>query len=240
MLGSSGFVAPFIFDAKNQPTELYATMAAVTQEQQLWNDWKDLESEMSNLLSVQDNNNRDIIDTTNYSIGVILGEILSSSEPQRLRKLSHSITTKLTNAIHVEKTALDAESSEVSERIANVSHLENEITNLRRANDTIINKKDELINVVIPAQTALASMVITEIDNVENRHIKMNNKIKHELSLHALVTNIKWDYGLSKKEVLVGEVSIPNKCVHRRFVIDRGEDVSEYDIAEQLWTTIGG
>ena len=37
-----------------------------------------------------------------------------------------------------------------------------------------------------------------------------------------------------------GEVSIPNKCVHRRFVIDQGEDVSEYDIAEQLWTTIGG
>ena len=68
----------------------------------------------------------------------------------------------------------------------------------------------------------------------------MNNKIKHELSLHALVTNIKREYGLSKKEVLAGEVSIPNKCVHRRFVIDRGEDVSEYDIAEQLWTTIGG
>ena len=213
-------------------------MAAAAQEQP--HDWKDLESEMSNLLSAQENNNRTIIDTTNYSIGVILGEILSSSEPQRLRTLSHSITTKLANSIHIEKTALDAESSEVSERMANVLHLENEISNLRRTNDDIITKKNELINVVIPAQTALASTVITEIDNVENRHIKMNNKIKHELSLHALVTNIKWDYGLSKKEVLAGEVSIPNKCVHRRFVIDRGEDVSEYDIAEQLWTTIGG
>jgi len=71
------------------------------------------------------------------------------------------------------------------------------------------------------------------------------NKIKHELSLHAVMTNIKWDYGhrsssMDKKEVLAGEVSIPDKCVHRRFVIDRGEDISEYDIAEQLWTTIGG
>ena len=123
---------------------------------------------MSNLLSFQDNNNRDIIDTTNYSIGVILGEVSSLSKPQRLRKLLHSITTKLTNSIHVEKTALDAESSEVSERMSNLLRLENEISNLRRANDTIITKKDELINVVIPAQTALASMVITEIDNVKN------------------------------------------------------------------------
>lgn len=214
-------------------------MAAATQEQQLWNDWKDLESKMSNLLSVQESNNRIIIDTSNYSINVILDEILSTSEPQRLRSVSHSITTKLTNSISVEKTALDAESSEVSERMTNVLHLENEISNLRRTNDTITTKTRELINVVIPAQTELASMVITEIDNVENRHIKMNNKIKHELSFHALVTNIKWNYG-QNKAVLAGEISIPNKCVHRRFVIDRGEDVSEYDIAQQLWTMIGG
>ena len=66
-------------------------------------------------------------------------------------------------------------------------------------------------------------------------------KHKHELSLHALMTNIKWDY--NQKDVLAGEVSVPKKAVHRRFVIEKENGSGsggEVEIAEKLWGMIEG
>ena len=79
---------------------------------------------------------------------------------------------------------------------------------------------------------------ISTIQTIEARHMKNIPKIKHELTLHALMTNIKWDYG--RVDVLAGEVSIPKKSLHKRFVIDKSSGESEYVIAEKLWEMIEG
>ncbi|KAL7540468.1 hypothetical protein ACHAXR_010165 [Thalassiosira sp. AJA248-18] len=47
----------------------------------------------------------------------------------------------------------------------------------------------------------------------------------------------KWDY--NRLDVLAGEVSVPSKCVHRKFEIEKGE-LSEFEIAERLWGMIEG
>jgi len=56
-------------------------------------------------------------------------------------------------------------------------------------------------------------------------------------SLHALLTNIKWDFNNTNQ--LAGEVSIPNKAIHQRFCLDKNE-LSEFDISNKLWKMIEG
>lgn len=95
----------------------------------------------------------------------------------------------------------------------------------------------------------MASQSLNSIDMIEAKHIKSIPKIKHELTLHLTMTNIKWDYGVSSvidttnggggRDVLKGEVSIVNKGVLRNFEIDK-EEFSEVEIAEQLWKIIEG
>ena len=74
----------------------------------------------------------------------------------------------------------------------------------------------------------VASQSLNSIDMIEAQHNKSIPKIKHELTLHLTMTNIKWDYGADTnngggrmRDVLKGEVSICNKGVLRNFEIDK-------------------
>ena len=174
------------------------------------------------------------------SISILEG--MSTSEPARVVSSSRAIVASLAESIRVEESALRSESSDLDARQAGLHRLEDEASSLRLAVSEASSRRREVSEVSIPLLTSRASERIAEIDEVISRHVKDNAKIAMELSLHAILTNIKWDYGgQHARSVLAGEVSIPGRAVHRRFAIDRGDDAaSECEIAERLWETIGG
>ncbi len=177
---------------------------------------------------------------TRRSISIL--DALATSVPDGLLSSSGAISRSLYESIRIEEDALRSESSDLASKSAIVRRLEDEVEAVRRSISEVVSRRRELIEVDIPHHESLVSCGTSEIDEVVSRHVRDNSKIAKELCLHALLTNVKWIYGGGGENALVGEVSIPEKAVHRRFVIDRGDggSVSEYEIAERLWETIGG
>ena len=183
----------------------------------------------------------EIIFATCRSIAILEG--MSTSEPARVVSSSRAIVASLAESIRAEESALRSESSDLDARQAGLRRLEDEASSLRLAVSEASSRRREVSEVSMPLLTLRASERISEIDEVISRHVKDNAKIARELGFHAVLTNIKWDYGGQQhaRSVLAGEVSIPGRAVHRRFAIDRGDDAaSECEIAERLWETIGG
>ena len=126
----------------------------------------------------------------------------------------------------------------ISQQMDRVSTLENELHTLQSTNTSIQTRHQSALQ-SIPLHESIANEKIDELAQMECRNINKLKKHKHELSLHALMTNIKWDY--NQKDVLAGEVSVPKKAVHRRFVIEKeNHGGGEVEIAEKLWGMIEG
>ena len=198
--------------------------------------WADLESDMDDFLAQHDATCDSEIASTCRSIAIL--ESMSTAEPSRVRSSSRAIAASLAESIRVEEFALRSESSDLDARRAGLRRLEDEASHLRRAVSEAASRRREVAEVSIPLLASRASERIAEIDEARSRHVRENAKIARELGFHALLTNIKWDYG--DASALAGEVSIPGRAVHRRFAIDRGDAASECEIAERLWETIGG
>lgn len=197
--------------------------------------WTDIEHMMTDMLGSLGNQCNADAAAAKRSLN-LLNDMASSTD--RLKSSSREITNNISNSIQSEKNALANESSELSQQISRVQSLEQEVTTLHKTQSSMIAKRREAEQ-SIPLHAAVASEQIAELDQIECRHIKTLPKIKNELSLHALMTNIKWDYN-RRSNVLAGEVSIPAKSVHRRFVIERDGDLNEFEIAERLWGMIEG
>lgn len=159
-----------------------------------------------------------------------------SAQPLRVRSSSLQIRNEISAAVRKEKEALSEESRELTRKTSEVEALEEEIVALRTLNDDVL-KRRRGAEERIPQHAAVASEIVEEADELHSRHVKNLPKIKKELSLHALMTNIKWDYG--RTNVLAGEVSMGGRKVHRRFVIEK-EEMGEAEIAERLWELIEG
>lgn len=195
--------------------------------------WTNIESMMAEMLSTHENQSAPNTATA-QSVIALLNDI--SSETHRLHASSGEISNNLSTSIQNEKRALNHESNELSQQLSHVQHLETQISTLQQSNSEMLSKRREAEQ-SIPLHAAVASEHVEELDEIQSRHIRKLPKIKQELSLHALMTNIKWDY--HRTDVLAGEVSIPAKAVHRRFVIEK-DDLSEFEIAERLWCMIEG
>jgi hypothetical protein len=210
--------------------------------------WYDLEKEMNDFLLRRDGMCDEQIRTTRISTSIL--DDLSTTASEKLLNSSRSITHSLSESIRIEEDALRSESSDLAYMSANVRELESEIDTLSHSLSDAVSRRRRLIEIDIPKHKSSISEYASDIDEVRSRHVRENAKIARELCLHALLTNIKWNYGNGGDgdggggggDLLMGEVSIPERAVHRRFVINRGdcECDSEYEIAERLWETIGG
>ena len=87
-----------------------------------------------------------------------------------------------------------------------------------------------------------------DIETIELHHCKSIPKIKRELTLHAMMTNIKWDYNHDNVAVnggggggeLKGEVSLVDKGVLREFRVEKDCVGGECEVADRLWNIIEG
>ena len=197
--------------------------------------WADVESMMAEMLSSADDNpQRDCANPTNASADVIVDSM--SLLADTLRTSSREISSAISASIEREREALDGESDDLSRQMGIIHDLEERASSLEATNADLLSRRREA-ECAIPVYAAAASEDIGELDEIESKHVRMIPKIKKELSLHATMTNIKWDYG--RLDVLAGEVSIPGKSVHRRFAIER-EEMGEFEIAERLWGMVEG
>lgn len=106
-----------------------------------------------------------------------------------------------------------------------------------KLNNTIAAASDNIDNYNLVASTDL-----TSINEVEHTHKKNIPKIQRELTLHVMMTNIKWDYTKCETtNVLRGEVSLNERGVLREFEIERPQgEGEECVVAERLWGVIEG
>lgn len=195
--------------------------------------WTHLRSAMADILSSHDDRCAAHDASSEHGLAA-LSDIEAGSS--RLRESSVKISDGIASSIEREREALAGESDELSRILGRVEGLERRASDLDRAREGMMSRRRSA-EASIPLQEAVASEVIAEADEIESRHVRNLPKIKRELSLHATMTNIKWDY--SRSDALAGEVSVPTRAVHRRFVIDKG-DLGEFEIAEKLWEMIEG
>lgn len=195
--------------------------------------WDKLESMMMGEALASHENQCNAGASASKRASALLGEM--SDESRRLKSSSRDIANGISSSIESERLALSDESSELSRRASAVHGLEREAASLRDAGADLLARRREAEG-RIPLHAAVASEQVSELEEVQHRHVRTLPKIKNELSLHAVMTNIKWDY--NRSDVLAGEVAIPSRAVHRRFEIER-DDLSEFEIAERLWDMIG-
>ncbi|KAL7483254.1 hypothetical protein ACHAW6_008904 [Cyclotella cf. meneghiniana] len=156
-------------------------------------------------------------------------------EKESLGKKADAITSSINAKIELETNALQNESNELACQIRAVQALEEEVEKETKLAADIVAKRREVEQNIL-AYKAEAAEEVGAIDEIEMKHVKELPKIRRVISMYAQMTNIKWDY--SQVKVLAGEVSLPHKFIHRRFSIEK--DLSEFEIAEQIWGIIEG
>lgn len=203
-----------------------------TKEQEEWNT---IQTQMDDLLNNSTKNSTTCTTTSIQQATSTLNNMSALS--QQLTNKSTSIKSKLSSQISSEQSAITSENTHLSTLLSTTQNLQNQLSKLQQTNNTINKQRKELEEVNIPKWKDMASEVVNELEEVEVRHLRKLPKLKNEFSLHALLTNIKWDFNNTNQ--LAGEVSIPNKAIHQRFCLDKNE-LSEFDISNKLWKMIEG
>jgi len=199
-------------------------------------DWLDLDAKMSSILHTQKSQQAT---TTTKTLAARSTTLLTTLHNHHTRLLADSsnIQSTLTNSIHKEKQALHNESQELSTQLSAVQELQSTKEQLLRSNSEIQTQLATCASNINECQLE-AKEEISTIQTIEARHMKNIPKIKHELTLHAMMTNIKWDYSCGP-EKLRGEVSWNKRGVLKEFEIEK-EEQREVEIAERLWGVIEG
>ena len=114
-----------------------------------------------------------------------------------------------------------------------IDDLEHEVNEIQ---DHVNQAKEEEMQLKkqIEHYTEQANERVEQMDEVEIKKKEELYRLRTQISLHAHVTGIKWDFD-DDVESIAGEIDIPSKKVQKRFVIDR-ENRSSFDVVNQVWT----
>ncbi|GAX15533.1 hypothetical protein FisN_6Hh170 [Fistulifera solaris] len=75
------------------------------------------------------------------------------------------------------------------------------------------------------------------VEQLKERQLMEVTRLRHQISLYALCSGIKWDY--AEEGILAGEVDVGSKGIIRCFSLDPNE-YSRYEIANKLTAIIEG
>ncbi|CAB9526900.1 expressed unknown protein [Seminavis robusta] len=148
-----------------------------------------------------------------------------------IKASSQSIQDRLMEKIQQEEAKCQVES-------ANVETMEKELQEIAQERDSIANDiadlnrmRDDLTQRIAMAVEE-ASQQVEDINMVDEARKNQVPRLKHQISLYADTTGIKWDFEDDKR--LEGHVSISSKQVVRSFSIDP-QDHTKFEIANKLW-----
>ena len=211
------------------------------------NDWLNLESKMSKVLSTQKSQSTTLL-TLLSTIQSNLNA-LTTTHPHRLQQTSHQIQSKLEQQIQMQQDALQRDNAVLHTQLGAIQTWTSTKDQLIRDSNSIATQLSKAQEHIHRYQQE-SQVELGNIDQIELNSMKSIPKIKHELTLHAMMTNIKWDYSAAEQrgggggnhsgEVLKGEVSLVDRGVLREFEIEKDCVGGECEVAERLWGIIEG
>jgi len=163
-------------------------------------------------------------------------ECLFLDRSDELREQSLAIQNIITAAINASSKRRDEELFELSCNNDKFSSLQTEVKTQRETND-ILNSQNKDIEENIRKYQDESAQTIELLDDLEDRKKKEVPRLKRQVSIHAVATGIRWDY--DRVDALVGELEVPNKKMHRKFMIDT-EELTDFQIANKMWDMIEG
>ena len=239
------------YDHASTMRSIFATMEDILSNDNANEDGNDLPLGIQLLesMAMATNNNNDDISNSIYH--------------HNLLQSSSQITTSLHSRIDYETRQLELESRELSSKLQSVTSLENQLDALTKEREGMVERKKMLQHSMDVCHQAMAAM--TTMSSSENAAAaaattkkKMIPKIGKEVSLHALMTNIRWDYDRStatavnnfvtdnndndNSTILAGEIFHPTTQKVKKFSINKAKcnNNDEYEIAESLWKLMEG
>lgn len=242
------------YDHASTMRSIFATMEDILSNDNANEDGNDLPLGIQLLesMAMATNNNNDDDDISN------------SIYHHNLLQSSLQITTSLHSRIDYETSQLESESRELSSKLQSVTSLENQLDALTKEREGMVERKKMLQHSMDVCHQAMAAMTTTSRENADAAITKkkMIPKIGKEVSLHALMTNIRWDYDRStatavddensatgssssnndNSTILAGEIFHPTTQKVKKFSINKakGNNNDEYEIAESLWKLMEG
>eukprot|EP00574_Skeletonema_japonicum_P004909 CAMPEP_0201729438 /NCGR_PEP_ID=MMETSP0593-20130828/19119_1 /ASSEMBLY_ACC=CAM_ASM_000672 /TAXON_ID=267983 /ORGANISM="Skeletonema japonicum, Strain CCMP2506" /LENGTH=187 /DNA_ID=CAMNT_0048221787 /DNA_START=24 /DNA_END=584 /DNA_ORIENTATION=- len=179
------------------------------------NDWLTLQAKMSSILTLQKSQSTTLHQqiTTSKSHLTTLANHHSSLLDQ-----STQIQSSLSTSINNETRALQNDNAELSTQLDAIQSLSRQKEELLVTNSQLVDSFHSS-SVNIDKYRNEASSHLTNISELEFTHKRNIPKIQRELTLHAMMTNIKWDYTKCEADenVLRGEVSLVDRGVLREF-----------------------
>ena len=237
------------YDHASTMRSIFATMEDILSNDNANEDGNDLPLGIQLLesMAMATNNNNDDISNSIYH--------------HNLLQSSSQITTSLHSRIDYETRQLELESRELSSKLQSVTSLENQLDALTKERESMVERKKMLQHSMDGCHQAMAAMTMTSRENADaatTTKKKMIPKIGKEVSLHALMTNIRWDYDRStatavnnfvtdnndndNSTILAGEIFHPTTQKVKKFSINKAKcnNNDEYEIAESLWKLMEG
>eukprot|EP00573_Skeletonema_grethae_P000316 CAMPEP_0201690072 /NCGR_PEP_ID=MMETSP0578-20130828/3556_1 /ASSEMBLY_ACC=CAM_ASM_000663 /TAXON_ID=267565 /ORGANISM="Skeletonema grethea, Strain CCMP 1804" /LENGTH=186 /DNA_ID=CAMNT_0048174921 /DNA_START=54 /DNA_END=611 /DNA_ORIENTATION=- len=176
------------------------------------NDWLALQSKMSSILTTQKSSTtpttQQLITTQNSHLTTL------ANHHTTLLQQSTQIQSALTSSINSESRALQADNRELGTHLSTIQTLTNRKEELLSINSKLGNRITTA-STNIDNYQRVASTDLTSLNELELTHKKNIPKIQRELTLHVMMTNIKWDYSKCERDenVLRGEVSLNERGV---------------------------
>ena len=158
---------------------------------------------------------------------------IETSEKNIIEK-SIQIKESIQDLINKSTSCYQNEFDELKQHENHIETLQKEIDGMKKQNKTLDAEKETSVQMT-EKYRAEASQEIEKIDNIETDRMKEVPRLKHQISLYATTTGIKWDF--TRVNHHAGEVSIPSLGLHRRFEINP-EDYSQFEIANMLWSYV--
>lgn len=159
------------------------------------------------------------------------------SEIEIIRKDAQSITSQITSKIDMCTSSLSAEQAQLSEAQAHISSIQTEVSSIATQNAEVQHEMTQLQD-KINHYTILAEEQIENINEVEMNQKEEVYRLQTQISLHAHVSGIKWDYDESM-DYISGEIDIPQTKTIKLFSLERA-DFSSFDLANHLWEMMEG
>mmetsp|Transcript_12793 Transcript_12793/g.24012 ORF Transcript_12793/g.24012 Transcript_12793/m.24012 type:complete len:207 (+) Transcript_12793:163-783(+) len=152
--------------------------------------------------------------------------------PKKIQSDGNDIFTDINAKIQECSRNFSQEEESLRQILTHISNLQDEVNDIR--NSVNLSKEQEHeIRQKILLYNEQASERVVQIDEVELKKKEEVYRLQTQISLHAHVTGIKWDY--EDIDSIKGEIDIPSKQIQKRFEIDR-EGKSEFDIVNSFWT----
>uniref|UniRef100_A0A7S3PXU5 Kinetochore protein Spc24 n=1 Tax=Chaetoceros debilis TaxID=122233 RepID=A0A7S3PXU5_9STRA len=204
--------------------------------------WESTSRAMNQLLrkygktnNIDSNDNR-----TNSSIKIMEELALPStirSEMEIIRKDAQSITGQIKSKIEMCTSSLSAEQAQLTEAEAHISSIQTEVSSIAINNAEVQHEMTQLRDKINHYST-LAEEQIENINEVEMNQKEEVYRLQTQISLHAHVSGIKWDYDESM-DYISGEIDMPQTKTIKRFSLERA-DFSSFDLANHLWEMMEG